>query len=351
MKVFTVVGARPQFIKAAAVSRAFAAQEDISELLIHTGQHYDANMSDVFFAELGIPDPHLHLGIGGGTHGEMTGKMLSALEAAMIAERPGAVLIYGDTNSTLAAALAAVKLHIPVFHVEAGLRSFNRKMPEEINRVMADHVSELLFCPTQIAVDNLEREGILDGVSLVGDVMFDATLYAQERSVLMSTIVDDLGLEGERFAVATLHRAENTDDPARLDRILDELSSLSKDLRIVFPVHPRTRKIFAERGIRLDNITQIDPLGYFDLHRLLGACELVITDSGGLQKEAYFHSKPCITMRDETEWVELIEAGWNRLWTSEDWAHPRREISDYGTGKAAEAIVTAIRDWFKSGRN
>ena len=344
-KIFTIVGARPQFVKAAAVSRTIAETDGLSEVLVHTGQHYDANMSDIFFDELGIPAPDRHLGIGGGNHGSMTGKMLAGLEEAMIEDKPDAVLVYGDTNSTLAGALAAAKLHIPVIHIEAGLRSFNRKMPEEINRVMADHLSELLLCPTEKGVVNLADEGIRDGVHMVGDVMFDATLFAIEQSRTRSSIISTLGLEGKRYAVCTLHRAENTDDDERFDRVLDFLRDTAKDLEIIFPVHPRTRKVLAERGIALAEITTIEPLGYFDLHRLLADSELVITDSGGLQKEAYFHRKPCITMRGETEWVELLDAGWNRLWTQDGWSSPRRDIPDYGTGDAAGVMVSVISEW------
>lgn len=340
--IFTVVGARPQFIKAAAVSRVIAGRPDLNELIIHTGQHYDANMSDIFFDELGIPAPKRHLGIGGGSHGAMTGKMLEALEAAMIEDKPDAVLVYGDTNSTLAGALAAAKLHIPVIHVEAGLRSFNRRMPEEINRVMADHLSALLLCPTQTGVDNLKAEGITRGVHAVGDVMHDATLYAIEQSRAKSDVIEKLDLEGRDYAVCTLHRAENTDDPHRFARIIAFLEEQARERLVVFPVHPRTRKVMAERGISPKGVKRVDPMGYFDLHRLLIDCSLVLTDSGGLQKEAYFHRKPCITLRNETEWVETIDAGWNRLWTEVNWKVPRSEISDYGHGFAANSIIETI---------
>jgi UDP-GlcNAc3NAcA epimerase len=341
-KVATVVGARPQFVKAAAVSRAFVGS-GVEEILIHTGQHYDANMSDIFFEELEIPHPKLHLGIGGGGHGAMTGAMLMKLEEAFIAEKPDAVLVYGDTNSTLAGALAAAKLHIPVVHSEAGLRSFNRRMPEELNRVVTDHLSALLLCPTHAAVANLASEGIAKGVHHVGDVMFDATVFAIERSKRTSSVIDGLGLRGERYAVCTLHRAENTDDPVRLAALIDFLAGEAKDRTIVFPVHPRTRKMLLASGLATPGLMLIDPLGYFDLHRLLADCEAVFTDSGGLQKEAYFHRKPCITLREETEWVETIDAGWNRLWTAPDFATPRREIADYGTGRAAEKTVELVK--------
>lgn len=341
-RIATVVGARPQFVKAAAVSRAFA-NSGIDEILIHTGQHYDANMSDIFFEELEIPPPKLHLGIGGGGHGAMTGAMLAKLEEAFLAEKPDAVLVYGDTNSTIAGALAAAKLHIPVIHSEAGLRSFNRRMPEEINRVVTDHLSALLLCPTQSAVQNLTNEGVTKGVHHVGDVMFDATLFAIERSRELSAAVDKLDLKGKPFAVCTLHRAENTDDPERLAAILAFIEEQAEERTIVFPVHPRTRKVLEAAGRTLTNVRMIDPLGYFDLHRLLADCDLVLTDSGGLQKEAYFHRKPCITLRDETEWVETVEAGWNRLWQSPPTTTARRDIPDYGAGDAAARTIEAIK--------
>ncbi len=348
MKLFTIVGARPQFIKAAAVSRAIAEAGGIDEAIVHTGQHYDANMSDIFFDELGIPAPKRHLGIGGGTHGAMTGKMLEALEAAMMEDKPDAVLVYGDTNSTLAGALAASKLHIPIVHVEAGLRSFNRRMPEEINRVVADHLSTLLLSPTQSGVRNLSTEGITKGVHAVGDVMHDATLSAIEQSKTRSDILERLDLAGQDYAVCTLHRAENTDDPDRFQRVIAFIEAQAADRPVIFPVHPRTRKVMADRGINPQGVVQIDPLGYFDLHRLLADSSLVLTDSGGLQKEAYFHRKPCITLRDETEWTETVEAGWNRLWTMDDWNSPRVDISDYGDGDAGAKTVAVIKDWFSA---
>ncbi|WP_109259418.1 non-hydrolyzing UDP-N-acetylglucosamine 2-epimerase [Hyphobacterium indicum] len=340
--IFTVVGARPQFIKAAAVSRVIAGRPNLNELIVHTGQHYDPDMSDVFFDELGIPVPARRYEFGGGSHGAMTGKMLAAIEEALVEDKPDAVLVYGDTNSTLAGALAAAKLHIPVIHVEAGLRSFNRRMPEEINRVMADHLSALLLCPTQTGVDNLKAEGITRGVHAVGDVMHDATLYAIEQARAKSDVIEKLDLEGRDYAVCTLHRAENTDDPDRFTRIIAFLEEQARERLVVFPVHPRTRKVMAERGISPKGVKQVDPMGYFDLNRLMAGSSLVLTDSGGLQKEAYFHRKPAITLRDETEWVETIEAGWNRLWTQKDWKSPRRDILDYGQGDAGERTVDAI---------
>lgn len=336
-KIFTVLGARPQFIKAAPVSRALA-RAGLSEVIVHTGQHFDALMSDVFFDELDIPKPAYNLEVNSLGHGAMTGRMLEKLEEAMLAEKPDMALVYGDTNSTLAGALAGAKLNIPVAHVEAGLRSFNRRMPEEVNRVVADHVSTLLFCPTRSAVDNLRAEGVQEGVHAVGDVMFDMTLAAIERSAGRSRILEKHGLRPGGYAVATVHRAENTDDPERLARIVDWLEEAARATPVVMPVHPRTRKLFASRGIDPAGLTLIEPVGYLDMTRLVHHAAAVFTDSGGLQKEAYFHRVPCVTLRDETEWVETIEAGWNRLWTGPESAS-RRDISDYGTGNAANIIA------------
>lgn len=341
-KIFTVLGARPQFIKAAPVSRALA-RVGLSESIVHTGQHFDALMSDIFFDELDIPKPAYNLEVNSLGHGAMTGRMLEKLEEAMLAEKPDLVLIYGDTNSTIAGALAAAKLNIPVAHVEAGLRSFNRRMPEEINRVVADHVSALLFCPTRAAVANLGAEGITKGVHAVGDVMYDTTLAAVKRAQGRSTIIEALGLTPGGYAVATVHRAENTDDPARLAKVIAWLEAAARETPIVMPVHPRTRKLLASCGVVPAGLTLIDPVGYLDMARLLSRAAAVFTDSGGLQKEAYFHRVPCVTLRDETEWVETIEAGWNRLWTSEGYA-PRRDIADYGGGDASEKIAKLIAD-------
>ena len=341
MRLLSVVGARPQFIKAAAVSRAIAARPGLVEVMVHTGQHFDPEMSDIFFEELGIPAPAHHLGIHGGGHGEMTGRMLEALERVMAKARPEAVIVYGDTNSTLAGALAAAKLHLPVAHVEAGLRSFNRRMPEEINRVLVDHVSALLFCPTETSVANLAREGIAEGVFNVGDVMYDATLFAAAAARARSLILDRLGLAPKRYAVATLHRAENTDDPAALARAVAYLEAEAARRPVVLPLHPRTRAALMRDALSLQAVRAIAPLGYLDMHRLLQDAELVLTDSGGLQKEAYFHRVPCVTLRSETEWVETVEHGWNRLWTDESW-RPRSEIADYGDGRAAERVVAHI---------
>jgi UDP-GlcNAc3NAcA epimerase len=343
-KILTVVGARPQFIKAAPVSRALAA-EGLCEILVHTGQHFDATMSAIFFEELDIPAPAYSLEVNSLGHGAMTGRMLEKLEETILAEKPDLVLVYGDTNSTMAGALAAAKLHIPVAHVEAGLRSFNRQMPEEINRVVADHLSTFLFCPTQTAVRNLAAEGITTGVHAVGDVMYDMTLAATTRAERQSTILETLGLLPRSYAVSTIHRAENTDNLDRFGKIKAWLENAAQQIPIVMPLHPRTRKLMkggtqVPAGVRL-----IEPLGYLDMTRLVHHAAAVFTDSGGLQKEAYFHRVPCVTLRDETEWVETIEAGWNRLWTTSDYM-TRRDILDYGSGNSASIIAARIKVGF-----
>ncbi|MFI5013597.1 MAG: non-hydrolyzing UDP-N-acetylglucosamine 2-epimerase [Hyphomicrobiales bacterium] len=341
MRVLTIVGARPQFVKAAAVSRALAAAPDIEEIMVHTGQHFDPEMSVVFFDELAIPAPRYNLHIHGGGHGAMTGRMLEAIEEVMVAERPDWVLVYGDTNSTIAGAVAAAKLHVRVAHVEAGLRSYNRRMPEEINRVVTDHVSELLFCPTAAAIANLKKEGITQGVHHTGDVMFDATLHAMRQAKSRSMIREKLGLADGAYAVATIHRAENTDDPEQLRKVLAWLSAQAKERRVVFPLHPRTRLAVERTGLSLEGLTILPPVGYLDMASLLAGAAAVFTDSGGLQKEAYFHGKPCITLRTETEWVETVECGWNRLWTTPDYA-PRQPIGEYGKGQAGEEIARLL---------
>lgn len=315
IKVLSVVGARPQFIKAAVVSRAFMESGAISEVMVHTGQHYDEGMSDIFFEELAIPVPAYNLAVGSGGHGAQTGRMLEKIEEVIKRERPDWMLVYGDTNSTLAGTLAASKLLLPVAHVEAGLRSFNKKMPEEQNRIVTDHLSDLLLTPTQTANRNLVNEGIEgEHVVLVGDVMYDASLFAGKNAG--STLVEKLGLTPGGFVLSTVHRAENTDNPARLAAVLDGLSLVAEKLPVVLPLHPRTRNLLKEQG-KLESLTNkltlIEPVGYFDMAALEANAALVATDSGGVQKEAYFHGKPCVTLRDETEWVELIELGWNRL--------------------------------------
>lgn len=339
--VLTVVGARPQFVKAASVSRAIATSPGLREILVHTGQHFDANMSDVFFSELSIPEPQFNLGISGGNHGAMTAQMLTGLEDLMLAYKPDIVLVYGDTNSTLAGALAASKLSICVAHVEAGLRSFNRTMPEEVNRVLTDHISDVLFCPTRHAVANLQNEGIVRGVHQVGDVMFDSTLYAVQKAADMPSILDELGLEMGGFVLATVHRADNTASAEALLRVIDFVRAQSGGLPVVLPLHPRTRAAAAQFGVNLSGITVVDPVSYFHMTQLLQGCALVMTDSGGLQKEAYFHRRPAITLRSETEWVETVEAGWNRLWTQDAWLE-RREIAEYGDGNSATRIVAEL---------
>jgi UDP-GlcNAc3NAcA epimerase len=340
-RVLTVVGARPQFVKAAAFSRAVAGHCRVEEILVHTGQHFDHAMSEAFFHELAIPPPRYNLGIASLGHGAMTGRMLEALEVTIAAERPDAVLVYGDTNSTLAGALAAAKLHVPVCHVEAGLRSFNRRMPEEVNRVLTDQLSDLLLCPTRAAVANLRREGVERGVHHVGDIMFDVALHARNAAA-RSDVLERLGVGDGGFRLATVHRAENTDTPQRLRAVLAFLAEAAREAPIVLPLHPRTRQKAAELGLGLDGLRVCGPVGYLDMTRLLMGCRDVLTDSGGLQKEAYFHGKPCITLRDETEWVETLAHGWNRLWTARDYLAPRRPIDEYGAGETARRVLELL---------
>ncbi len=350
MKIVTVVGARPQFIKAAPVSRIL--RQTHTEILVHTGQHYDENMSAVFFAELDLPQPDVNLGIGSGSHGAQTGAMLAGIEQVLLSEKPDWVLVYGDTNSTLAGALAAAKLHIPVAHVEAGLRSFNRRMPEEINRLLTDHIAALLFCPSQTAVDNLTAEGITRGVHLVGDVMADALLWAAERARTHSAILEQLGLQEKGYLLATVHRAENTDDPARLRAILDAFAAL--DEPIIFPVHPRTRARIESLNLKstIHNLKSIAPVGYLDMVRLEQSARMILTDSGGIQKEAYWLGVPCVTMRDESEWVETVQTGWNVVVGADtarivaavrEFVTPEERPALYGDGRAAERIVDGLR--------
>ena len=309
-KIVTIVGARPQFIKAAAVSRTL--RQSFKEVLVHTGQHYDDNMSQVFFDELGIPRPDYDLGIGSGGHGAQTGAMLAAIEEILLKETPDRVLVYGDTNSTLAGALAAAKLHVPVAHVEAGLRSFNRRMPEETNRVLTDHMADLLFCPSQTAVANLAAEGICKGVHRVGDVMFEALMHAAAVAERKSDALARWALAPGAYALATIHRAENTDDPDRLARVVEALGEVSRRLPVVFPVHPRTRGKLRPLAFPGD-LRLVEPQGYLDMVRLESAAAVVLTDSGGIQKEAYWLRVPCVTLREETEWVETVQQGWNVL--------------------------------------
>lgn len=346
MHILSIVGARPQFVKASIVSRVLR-ERGMVETLVHTGQHYDHGMSAVFFEELGIPEPDHNLGVGSGTHARQTGEMLVGIERLLIDNRPDTVVVYGDTNSTLAGALAAAKLHVPVAHVEAGLRSFNRRMPEEINRVMTDHLSDLLFCPTGTAVENLSAEGLTSGVVTTGDVMLEATRHFAERAsdrVPLSSVVDyDTGA----YAVATIHRAENVDVPERLEGILQGLRDL--DLPVILPLHPRTRKMLGDRVLP-SHVVVVDPLSYLAMLTLVSNARCVLTDSGGLQKEALWLGTPCITLRDETEWVETLEGGWNRLAGADPQAileayraRPTGPIPEFGSAPGGPASVLIAR--------
>jgi len=359
VKILTVIGARPQFIKAATVSRVIAANEAIEEVLLHTGQHYDSNMSAIFFEELDIPQPKYNLGISGTGHGEQTGKMLVRIEEVLLTEKPDFVVVYGDTNSTLAGALAAVKLHIPLAHVEAGLRSFNRKMPEEINRILTDHSAEILFVPTDTAFKNLESEGIDEKkIMNVGDVMLDATIHYIAKAEKTRSILSDLNLAPKSFVLVTIHRAENTDDSKKLKKIFDSLENLTKEHRLLLPLHPRTLKGLTSINFALGNsdIQFIDPVGYLDMLILEKNAKMIITDSGGVQKEAYFHRVPCITMREETEWTELVENGCNFLARPENLSKVYNRARSvefstsknmYGDGDAALKIVNTLESYFK----
>ena len=352
-RVLTILGARPQFIKAAPVSRAFA-EAGIEEAIVHTGQHHDQGMSDIFFEELEIPKPAHHLGIHGGGHGAMTGAMLQALEPLMESEKPDWVVVYGDTNSTLAGALAASKLHIPVAHVEAGLRSFNRRMPEEQNRIVADHLADLLFTPTDTATARLREEGIpTERIHQVGDVMYDAALYYGRLADERSEVLARHGLASGHYTLATVHRAENTDDPERLRAIMEGLDEVAREtMPVVLPLHPRTRAAMEREEIQPNAIRMIEPVGYLDMVALERHAAVIATDSGGVQKEAYFHGVPCVTLRDETEWVELVEAGWNiivpplnrevAISVKSTVGKTGREVLPYGTGEAARCIVRRL---------
>jgi len=314
-KIVTILGARPQFVKAAVLSRILAEKNEIDEIIVHTGQHYDKNMSDVFFDEMDIPKPKYNLNINGLTHGAMTGQMLEGIEKILLDEKPNAVVIYGDTNSTIAGALAAKKLDIKVVHIEAGLRSFNMKMPEEINRILTDRISNLLLCPTDTAIDNLKREGFenLDiKVVKCGDIMKDAVMYYSKSSAEKSSVISDLKLKKNNFVLATIHRQENTDDLQKLKSIFEGLEEISKEMEVVIPLHPRTKNILEKNDLNYD-ITIINPIGYFGMLELLKNCKMVVTDSGGLQKEAFFNNKHCIIVREETEWVELVENSFGEI--------------------------------------
>lgn len=355
-KILTIVGARPQFVKAAALSRALK-NIGIEEVLVHTGQHFDENMAEIFFRQMNIPQPKYNLGINSLSHGAMTGRMLEEIEKVLLSEKPSAVVVFGDTNSTLAGALAASKLHIPVAHIEAGLRSFNMKMPEEINRILTDRISNYLFCPTEVAIKNLKAEGFDNfDISIVnsGDVMYDVALYYSRFSGERSTIISDLGLNEKPFLLTTLHRQENTDDLERLNAIISALNLLTKDFQIILPVHPRTRKILKNENVKL-NFEPIDPVGYFDMIELLKHCKMVITDSGGVQKEAFFFGKHCLVTRDETEWTELVDlhynfmvgADTNKIVTTVSEvakASAKFDVKPYGEGNAAEKIALILKD-------
>jgi UDP-GlcNAc3NAcA epimerase len=365
MKLLTILGARPQFIKAAAVSRAIKSYQNINEVIVHTGQHYDANMSKVFFEQLEIPLPHHNLQIAGLSHGAMTGRMIEGVESLIMLERPDCVMVYGDTNSTLAGAIAASKLKIPVVHVEAGLRSNNPAMPEEINRILTDRVSTLLLCPSKNAINNLEKEGfpfwasgknskpMTQRVINVGDVMFDVVQYFSERAKV-DIDLNSFGLKHHEYVLCTLHRQENTDVPMRLTSILAALNFISKHITVVLPLHPRT-KARIEQICDQDVLSRfhiLEPLPYLEMQRLQMSARHILTDSGGVQKEAYFHRIPCITLRDETEWIETVDAGWNQLAGAnteeiiEAWSHssaPKSTAENfYGDGKAAEIIIQSI---------
>jgi UDP-GlcNAc3NAcA epimerase len=350
LKIISIVGARPQFIKCAPLSREL--RKSHQELLIHTGQHYDPEMSQIFFDELKIPKPDWHLGVGSGTHGRQTGEILAFTEKILMRERPDLVIVFGDTNSTLGGALAAAKLHIPVAHVEAGLRSFDRTMPEEINRILTDHISDLLFCPTRTATENLAKEGISRGVYMVGDIMVDAIRHNLEIAELQSPILEKLGLTDNDYAVATIHRPGNTDNRENLTSIVEALGESGK--KIIFPVHPRTKKYLTEFGLweRLPgNIHGIDPLGYLDMLKLMRHASKIVTDSGGIQKEGYVLGVPCITLRENTEWVETLTGGWNILTGADKkkilsalltGARAKSDNSAFGKGDTAERIVKII---------
>jgi UDP-GlcNAc3NAcA epimerase len=353
LKIVTILGARPQFIKAGLVSREIARQVkngvDIKEVIIHTGQHYDVNMSDVFFEEMQIPKPDYFLGIGGSSHGAMTGQMIERIEEILIVEQPDWVIVYGDTNSTLAGAIAASKLKIKIAHIEAGLRSFNMQMPEEVNRILTDRVSSLLFCPTKLAVDNLTKEGF-DAwktnaeVVLSGDVMQDGAIFYKDfaRKPIDISIAND-------FVLCTIHRAENTNDATRLNDIVSALNEIAEEKQVILPLHPRTKNILEQGSYDVSNLTIIDPVGYLNMVWLINHCSLVMTDSGGLQKEAFFFAKPCITMRDETEWVELVDNGFNVIVGADKEKilnayveyifQTNYNIDLYGSGKASKTIV------------
>ena len=354
IKILTILGARPQFIKAGSVSREIAKYKEIQEIIVHTGQHYDANMSDVFFNEMKIPKPDYFLGIGNKSHGAMTGQMIEKIEEVCLKEKPDWVMVYGDTNSTLAGAIVASKHHIKLAHIEAGLRSFNMKMPEEVNRILTDRISNILFCPTSTAINNLEKEGYsnLDCTRVnSGDVMQDGAIFYKDLSKKPSCNIKD------NYILATIHRAENTNNRNRLISIFESLNEIAKEKQIILPLHPRTKKIIKELDISTLNLTIIDPIGYLEMVWLIDNCDIVITDSGGLQKEAYFFEKQCITLRDETEWIELVECGANILVGADKnkiikafrnkltFNRDNSKLNLYGGGKASENIITELMNY------
>jgi UDP-GlcNAc3NAcA epimerase len=353
IKLLTVIGARPQFIKSAMISRAVRAADGVDEVVVHTGQHFDPNMSDVFFNELQMERPAYNLGIGGGTHGQNTGRMLEAIERVILDESPTAVVVYGDTDSTLAGALAAAKLCVPVVHVEAGLRSYNMRMPEEVNRRLTDHISSLLLAPNDSAVTILRGEGLAhSAIRNIGDVMFDAALHFGKLAQLRSGILARLGLGPGTYILATVHRQENTDDRGRLGRLVSAFAA--SPFPVVLPLHPRTRKRLDEFCIKLPtNVLSTQPLGYLDMVMLEKSARMIATDSGGVQKEAYFHRVPCLTLRTETEWPELVAMGWNRLLSPDsenlaqaflkDYQPGQSGSGPYGDGAAAGLAVREIK--------
>lgn len=348
MKILTIVGARPQFIKAAPVSKALRKKH--KEILVHTGQHYDENMSNIFFNELKIPKPDYNLEIGSGSHGKMTGAMLSSLEEIYLKENPDFVLVYGDTNSTIAGALAASKLLIPVIHVEAGLRSFNKDMPEEQNRILTDHISKFLLVPTEDAIKNLKNEGIIDNVYNIGDVMYDAVLMFKELAKEKEYLLEELGVNKNEYILTTIHRAENTNNIERLKNMIQALNECGEN--VILPLHPRTKKFIEDYGLNFnDNIKVIEPIGYLEMLMLESNSKKIVTDSGGVQKEAYFMGKPCITMRDETEWVETVKLGWNKIVGTDKneiinsiktFNPTTKQEKIFGDGNASDKIVDII---------
>lgn len=357
MKILTILGARPQFIKAGSVSREILKYKEIEEIIVHTGQHYDNNMSDIFFDEMKIPKPHYFLGIGGKSHGAMTGQMIEKIEEVALKEKPDWILVYGDTNSTLAGAIIASKLHIKLAHIEAGLRSFNMNMPEEINRILTDRVSNILFCPTKIAIENLKNEGFDNFKCKIinsGDVMQDGAIFYKDLAIKPNIKIED------NFILCTIHRAENTDDERRLISIFEALNEIAKEKQIILPLHPRTKKILEGLKLELNNLSIIDPIGYLEMTWLINNCSLIMTDSGGLQKEAYFFRKQCITLRDETEWIELVDLGVNILVGAnkekilnyyKEYSLSNKKFNQtsdlYGQGEASKKIIKSLIEFDK----